>query len=350
MLASHRVHVRRVLAVALSATAACSAEDQVSPDSSVPQDMTSSALSPHTAAAPTPSTTTCARKVNVSTVSALSKATSSALPGDCIIVAAGTYAVGVPSWNRNGTAAQPITLEGAGSRTVFTLGGNGGMYIRANYWRVRKLRVTDGLFGIQTEGVKYVELDGLEVDNMQQAAINLRYGTNHTVVRNSRIHDTGKAKARWGEGVYVGGYASPGNSSPDNAADDNQVLTTTFGPRVRAEAIDISTGADRAVLRGNTIDGSGTVFEYGYMNSLIGLRGFGHRIIDNVLSKGSPDGIIVYAGSATFRRNRIALFNLWKYFGAFGIERKGGTVMVACDNVVTDLLLGAKAFNVSCTP
>jgi hypothetical protein len=299
---------------------------------------------------PPPPTSACARTVNVSTVSALSNATSGALPGDCIIVAPGSYSVGVPSWTRSGTAAQPITLQGAGSATVFNLGGNGGIYLRANHWHVRKLRVTNGFFGIQTEGASYVELDSLEVDNMQQAAINLRYGTNRSVVKNSKIHDTGKGTKRYGEGVYIGGYATPANAAPDYLADDNQVLYNTFGPNVTAEAIDLSDGADRLTAIGNTIDGTGTVYEYGAMNSLIGVRGVGHVFTDNVLAKGAPHGIVVYNGSAMFRRNRISLQGTTGYAAPLGINRAGGSATVYCDNSVTNIQSGGAAYNVTCTP
>ena len=349
--AGTRVYLFRALAVGMVAGLGCRGEDQLSPEAGP-------AMNPHKTTAPTPpppppppsSSASCTRKVNVSTVSALSSATSNALAGDCIIVAAGTYAVGVPSWSRSGTSSKPITVQGAGSATVFTLAGNGGMYVRGNYWRVRQLRVTNGLFGIQTERVNNVELDSLEVDNMQQQAINLRYGTNHTVVKNSKIHDTGKANPSWGEGVYIGGYASYGSSSPDYAADDNQVLNTTFGPNVRAEAIDISEGADRVIANGNRIDGTGTVYKYGQMNSLVGIRGTGHQFNDNVLSKGAPDGFMLYSGSATFRRNRIALYALTNYPSPMGIYRNGGTAIVGCDNIVTNIPAGGGAYNVKCTP
>ena len=65
-------------------------------------------------------------------------------------------------------------------------------------------------------------------------------------------------------------------------------LDNRFGPNVRAEAVDIAEGADSVAMTGNTLDGTGTVSEYGFMNSLISVRGFGHQINDNVLSKGRP--------------------------------------------------------------
>jgi hypothetical protein len=259
-------------------------------------------------------------------------------------LAAGTYALSTSSWARNASASAPIVLEGVGSATVLNLGGNGGIYVRGSYWQIRNLRITNGFHGIQTEGVTGVVLDGLEIDHVQQAAINLRYGTNKSVVRRSKIHDTGLGTKRYGEGVYIGGYASEGSSAPDNAADDNQVLDNTFGPNVTSEAIDISAGADRTTITGNTINGQGTVSEPGYMNSLIGVRGSGHMIADNVLSKGAPYGIDVYEGSATFRRNRISLQS-----SAMGIRRAGGTITVHCDNVVTEIQGGGSAYNVSCT-
>ena len=294
--------------------------------------------------AATPPDQSCARHVRVSTTSALSSALSAALPGDCIAMSAGTYSLNTVYVTRSGTAQSPITLRGEGSATVLTLGGSGGIYLRASHWQVRSLRITNGFFGIQTEGAANVELDSLEIDHMKQAAINLRYGTHHSTVRRSRIHDTGLGTARYGEGVYIGGYASAGSTAVDHLADDNQVIDNRFGPNVTAEAVDLSAGADRALIRGNVIDGTGTVSEYGAMNALIGVRGVGHQITDNVLAKGAPYGIDVYEGSATFRRNRISLQS-----SAVGIRRAGGTITVYCDNMVTEILQGGSAYSVSCT-
>lgn len=291
-----------------------------------------------------PSDESCARDVRVSTVSALNSALSAALPGDCIAMSAGTYSLNTVYLTRSGTAQAPITLRGQGSSTVLTLGGSGGIYLRASHWQVRSLRITNGFFGIQTEGAANVELDSLEIDHMKQAAINLRYGTHHSTVRRSRIHDTGLGTARYGEGVYIGGYASAGSTAADHLADDNQVLDNRFGPNVTAEAVDLSAGADRALIRGNVIDGTGTISEYGAMNALIGVRGVGHQITDNVLAKGAPYGIDVYEGSATFRRNRISLQS-----SAVGIRRAGGTITVYCDNAVTEIQQGGSAYSVPCT-
>ncbi len=123
-----RGNLFRALAVAMVAGVACRGEDQLSPEA----DPT---MSPHTTTAPTPppppppsSSASCTRRVNVSTVSALSNATSNALAGDCIMVAAGTYAVGVPSWSTEWhLPPKPITVEGVGRDDGIHVGGNGGM-------------------------------------------------------------------------------------------------------------------------------------------------------------------------------------------------------------------------------
>jgi parallel beta helix pectate lyase-like protein/Big-like domain-containing protein len=292
----------------------------------------------------------CVRRLYVSAFFGLSAAVSAAPPGDCIVVAAGVYELGTPSWSQNGTVDQPITLEGTGSATVFDLGGNGGIYLRASHWRLRKLRITNGFFGVQTEGSDDVELDSVEIDHTRQSAVNLRYGTHNSSVQRSYIHDTGEETARYGEGVYIGGTVAPASMAVDEAADNNHVIDSRFGPNVRAEAVDIAAGADSVVMTGNTLDGTGTVSELGFMNSLIGVRGFGHQIDDNVLSKGAPDGIVVYAGSARFHRNRIALFNLWNYPTPVGIRQAGGTATISCDNVVTDIPPGGVGFDVPCVP
>jgi hypothetical protein len=287
----------------------------------------------------------CARTVNVSTVSALNSAIAAALPGDCINAAAGTYTLSqYPKWTRSGTAAQRITLSGVGPTTILTT-NNGVISLQASYWTVRKLRITNGFTGFQPEGSAYVELDSLEIDNMTQAAVHLRWGTNNSTVRRSKIRDTGKGTAQYGEGVYIGGYASGFSGPADLLADDNKVLDNQFGPNVRAESIEISAGADRVTATGNTIDGTGTVSIYGAMNSLISVRGVNHVISNNVLSKGAPYGIDIYEGSAIFRGNQISLQT-----NAIGIRRVAGTVTVYCDNVVTDIQPGGSAYNVACTP
>jgi hypothetical protein len=281
----------------------------------------------------------------VRTVAQLTSAVNGARPGDCILAAEGNYALGTQRWAHSGTEAERITLEGAGPATIFTFGGDGGLHLLGSYWTIRRLRITNGFFGIQTEGAAYVELDSLEIDHLQQTAVNLFYGTNHTTVRRSKIHHTGQGTARYGEGVYIGGYAAPDDTAPDDAADDNRVLDNQFGPSVTAEAIDISLGADQVTATGNTIDGSGTVSENGFTNSLIGVRGVGHQITDNILSKGAPHGIDVYDGSATFRRNLIDLQT-----AGIGIRRVGGTITLDCDNAVTNIQSGGAASNVACTP
>ncbi|MBA3317798.1 MAG: right-handed parallel beta-helix repeat-containing protein [Gemmatimonadales bacterium] len=329
-----RIHLTRIMLQYCALTAGVWA---CSPTSPIPDDITLPPLSPACASA--------TRRIGVGNLAQLTAALAAVRPGDCIRVAAGSYAFGASRWTRSGTEAERILLEGAGPSTVFTLGGSGGIYLQASYWTIRRLRLTDGFFGLQTEGAAYVELDSLEIDHLNQTAVNLFYGTNHTTVRRSKIHHTGQGTARYGEGVYIGGNAALGSSAADDAADDNSVLDNQFGPSITAEAIDISRGADRVTAAGNTMDGTGTVSESGFTNSLVGVRGVDHQITDNVLIKGAPNGIDVYEGSATFRRNQVSLES-----EGVGIRVAEGAITVYCDNVVTNISSGGAAYNVPCTP
>ena len=361
----------RFAMLALVSLIACNGDDQLSPDlagasyaeegssnnirrasrnTGVVVATTDTATVSVNSVSPAPPGSNCTRTIQVANPSSLTSALNSALPGDCIRAAGGTYALGAPILSRSGTASQPISLEGSGSGTVFTLGGNGGIYLKGSHWRIRKLRITNGFFGIQAEGSAFSELDSLEIDHMKQSAINLRYGTHHTIVKNSRIHNTGEGTARYGEGIYIGGYAAAGRAAIDEAADDNQILDNRFGPNVRAEAIDIKRGSDRVIARGNSMDGTGTVFEYGHVLALVAGAGQALQFTDNVIVKGIPHGITVWQGSAVFRRNRISLQNAVNYPTPVGIYRSSGMVTVACDNVVTDIPSGGAAYNVPCTP
>lgn len=122
--------------------------------------------SPTTGAAPG----TCLRSVPVATNAALGKAAASAQPGDCIVVANGTY-TGL-TLSRSGSAANPITVEAqnrlqatftssvilAGSYVTlqgFHFGGSGNV----RFVSTTGSRVTRSLFN-STKGGNFIEFDG----------------------------------------------------------------------------------------------------------------------------------------------------------------------------------------------
>ena len=205
----------------------------------------------------------CRRHVPVSTVSQLATALGAAMAGDCIDATTGTYVLGSTlTIARSGTAAEPIVVRGMGSSTVIDVNQRG-MFLDASYLHLRRLRLTNfNTAGLWLRGVTGVVLDSVEVDHTLQEAVALKAGSNHNVIKNSLFHDTGIQTPQYGEAIYIGNSGDPG-SPLDFEVTDNQILHNHFGPNVRAEAVDLKEGADRTIVRGNYIDGTGAVFSTG---------------------------------------------------------------------------------------
>jgi hypothetical protein len=310
----------------------------------------------------------CLRTLNVSTVSGLTSALSQAVPGDCILLAAGTYGlttgtaentVGLPI-TRSGTAAAPIILQGEGSSTTIDLNQRL-MYVDASYFQLRRLRLTDfpGV-GLWLRGVTGVVIDSVEVDHTLQEAVGLKYGSNHNIIKNSLFHDTGIRIQEYGEGIYIG-FSGSAEFPLDFGVTDNQVLNNHFGPNVRAEAIDVKEGADRTLIRGNFIDGTGSVFIPGASTSLIQVLASGVTIDSNFMQYGKPMAVtfvrpqtVTMSGNIV-TRNTIDLQDIHEAergtLVPYGFQFQAGTVdpmggVVNCNNVMVSGILS----NRPCTP
>ena len=213
---------------------------------------------------PTPSST-CLRTVSVTTVSGLTSALSQALPGDCILLAAGTYGVTAGTAHtsvglnitRSGTVAAPIIVQGLGSSTIIDLNQRL-MYVDASHIQLRRLRLTDfpGV-GLWLRGVTGVVIDSVEVDHTLQEAVALHYGSHHNIIKNSLFHDTGILAPSTARGSTSADRMQDGVTL-DVGATDNQVLNNHFGPNVRADAVDVKEGCGphpdpRELLRRNRL-------------------------------------------------------------------------------------------------
>jgi hypothetical protein len=311
----------------------------------------------------------CVRTLNTTTVSGLTVLLSRAEPGDCILLAAGTYEItdGSPhttvglSIARSGTAAAPIVIQGRGSSTIIDLNQRL-MFVDASYIHLRRMRLTDfpGM-GVWLRGVTGVVLDSVEVDHTLQEAVALHYGSHHNIIKNSWFHDTGILNPQYGEGIYVGGRA-PNGPAIDYGVTDNQVLNSRFGPNVRAEGVGVKEGADRTIIRGNFFDGSGTVYVGGgATTSLIEVVASGVVIDSNLMQYGNPMGVtFVRPSTGTMSgniatRNTIDLQDIHQAergtLVPYGFQFQSGTTdpmgaVVSCNNIMVSGLLS----NRPCTP
>jgi hypothetical protein len=175
------------------------------------------------------------------------------------------------------------------------------MYVDGSYVQLRKLRLTNfNTIGLWLRGVTGVVLDSLEVDHTLQEAVKFMGGSNHNVLKNSRVHDTGILHAQYGEGVYVGGKNSDGSF---DLATYNQVLNNHFGPNVRAEDVDVKEGADHATIRGNYFDATGMVYINYATVSVVAIVGNYATIDANTFHLGNPEGVSFIQGKGTMVGN-----------------------------------------------
>jgi hypothetical protein len=252
--------------------------------------------------APAPRSASCARTVNVATVTALTTALGAALPGDCILLAPGTYTLAASlTIARSGTATAPIVIEGAGSNTVIDVNKKY-LFLDGSHVRMRKIRATNfPTIGFWLRGVTDDVLDSMEIDHSGQEAVKLMNGSHHNTITRSLIHNTGIVTAQYGEGIYIGGKTSTGgfDSSTYNAITFNH-----FGPNVRAEDIDVKEGADHTTIHGNYFDATGMVFINYATVSVVAIVASYATIDSNYFHLGNPEGVSFIHGKGTMVGNR----------------------------------------------
>lgn len=125
----------------------------------------------------------------------------SANPGDTIHLNDGHYNGQFES-SRSGSSSAPITLKGSKSAVISS--SNYGIYIKGDYWHLEGFKVSDAKKGIILEGASHCVLDNIEVTKIHEEGIHFRQSSQHNILRNSHVHDTGTVTPGYGEGVYIG--------------------------------------------------------------------------------------------------------------------------------------------------
>ena len=213
--------------------------------------------------------------VNVSTAEQLAAAMASAVPGETIQLADGTYH-GEAFTSVSGTAAQPITLRGSSraiivndtfvaattpcpsGHTAYGIWLNG-----ASYWRLSGFTVAYSKKGIVVDHGTGVVIAGVTVHDISDEGIHFRTSTTDSSIVGSVIYNTGLVQPGFGEGVYLGSamgnwkcFGENNHTGPDRG-DRNQVIGNRIGPGVAAEHIDIKEGTVDGQIIGNVFDGRG---------------------------------------------------------------------------------------------
>ncbi|MFB9689828.1 hemagglutinin protein [Amycolatopsis plumensis] len=248
-----------------------------------------------------------AADVVVATATQLQAALASAVPGQAIRLAAGTYH-GSFVITKPGTAAEPITLSGPADAVLINDGPAGdapdcpaptagwdsgyGLWLaNAPYWTLRGFTVRESKKGIVADNSPHTTIDGVTVHHIDEEAVHFRRSSADSVLKNSSISYTGQVQPGYGEGVYLGSAGSNwgchGNSGGADRSDRIQVLDNHLGPFIAAEPIDVKEGTAAGYIGGNTFDGRG-ISGQNSADSWVDVKGTGYTIEGNTGAFASP--------------------------------------------------------------
>ncbi|WP_051580107.1 hypothetical protein [Pseudonocardia acaciae] len=228
--------------------------------------------------------------VRVTDANSLSQALAGAKPGRTIELADGTY-TGKFVINTAGEEGNPITLKG--SRDAVLTGGDGGsgydLHLDgANHWQLVGFTVSGLEKGIMTDRTNHTVLSGLDVGNTGAEAVHFGNFSSDNVVQDSVIHDTGKAKPQFGEGLYFGtaksNWSTKSGGQPDRS-NNNKALNNTFRS-ITAENIDVKEETSGGLIAGNKFDGS-AISGKNFADSVLDVKGVGYRVVNNTTTGSS---------------------------------------------------------------
>jgi hypothetical protein len=224
-----------------------------------------------------------AATVTVSTSAQLASALSAASPGTVIQLAANTTFAGNFKATKSGTSTSRITLQGPRSAVLKATRGRG-FELTGSYWTLDGFTITGGQKGLMALGVHDTLVNNLKVTAVGHEGIHFQYTSTDNVVQNSEVSDTGRQKAGYGEGIYIGSAVSNWLGGLPDRSDRNKVLTSKIGPQVRAESIDIKEGTTGGELTGNTFDGTGQTGAK-HADGWVDIKGNGYLVNHNKGSK-----------------------------------------------------------------
>jgi len=278
------------------------------------------------------------RVVSVSTATALKNALAVAEPGDRIDLAAGTYSGKFVISSKSGTSSRPIVVCGPRSAVLnagSTSSGYGFYLNSANFVHLLGFTVTNAQKGIMLDGSNSCKLSELLVYNVGHEAVHFRKNSKRNRLERSNIHTTGRIKASYGEGVYIGSAKS---NLVGDASDFNQVVGNHIGPDVTAEAIDIKEYSRGGLIADNRFDGRGM----SGADSWIDVKGNGYLIQRNTGTSSIEDGMQTHDAVSGWGSYNVFDANVLNVNGpGYGIKVAKNTInIVRCNNKVSGAKLG----------
>ncbi|WP_230010393.1 right-handed parallel beta-helix repeat-containing protein, partial [Microbacterium sp. Bi128] len=198
--------------------------------------------------------------VTVATARDLQEALDDATPGASILLRPGVYP-GNFTAKTSGTADAPIRL--CGSPDAVLDGGrvDDGYVLHLDgvaHWSVAGFGIRNGQKGIMADGVTDTTIENLTVSDIGDEAVHLRAHSSDNMVSDNVIRDTGKRRAKFGEGVYVGtaesNWCDITDCEPDRS--DRNVIVGNSISGTTAESVDVKEGTTGGRVEGNVFDGA----------------------------------------------------------------------------------------------
>jgi len=298
-----------------------------------------------TAAAPTPTPAPApagcpASGTTVSTATQLTIALKAAVPGAVILLAPGTYG-GHFVATTPATPDAPITLCGSRDATIDGGAVAAGYALHldgASWWQVIGFTVQGGQKGVVTDRASHVLISGLFVHGVGDEGIHLRSASSDDVVENVVVRDTGKLRAKFGEGVYVGSaknnWCQWSACGPDTS--DRDVIRNSDISQTTAENIDIKEGTTGGTIAGNKLSGAG--MNPSAATAWVNVKGNDWTITGNTGEESVKDGFQVHQVAAgwgyrnAFEGNHAAVDG--PGFGIY-VQHASLATRLACDNTAT---------------
>lgn len=286
-----------------------------------------------------------AQIVNVSTSTQFQNAINAAMPGQIIVLADGIYIRSGGFYvaaTINGTASQPITIQGNANTIISSnnLNTGYGFALRGNnYWILDGFVIYNSKKGIVIDSSHHNQIKNIIVNKIGDEGIHLRSYSSYNTVKNCFIDSTGIVSTGTGEGIYIGSATSnwptytAGN--PDTA-NYNNVTGNSFGNYVISENIDIKEGTKGGTISYNTFNGAG-LNGANYADSWIDVKGDQYTIECNTGANTIADGFqthINYTGYGDYNRFSNNTLTVGSSGYGINITTSSGTYGPAIHNVV----------------
>lgn len=243
----------------------------------------------------------------------LRAALQSAVAGDTISMLPGVYRgwpkasgdyQGFSMSGKAGSPTSPITVCGQeGARVSLSPNAEGKLdsgtaFIVSDsaYVRFHNVEIENAFVGINVRRSNNVAIDQATISSTAQAGIYLSDNTTASQITRSRISDTGRNDARYGEGIYIGNSTANSSCAPDCPADasDRNIIAWNSTSDTRAEALEAKEQTTGGLVYQNTFGATGN--GGGITSSTVQIKGSGYAFYGNTVRSNLAHGLRILSG------------------------------------------------------